>query len=121
MTQVPLNKQFEAKGLAAYQVNFTYAPSDLIEIAKNSTQGDTYMKSSSSKHTVNKTYMSWLSGNRKVSDVSGGSISTGNSSGMMDSDEKMRERAMSQDSPQKFTEIMLDRWQKSNQCIPTLD
>ena len=78
------------------------------------------MKDSSVKRQVKKASSSWLSDNLKGSE---GSNSTGNStnSGMLDSDEKMRERGFSGESPKNCTEAMLERWLKSNQNIPILD
>lgn len=86
------------------------------------------MKDVSGKRQVKKANSWALTKSVKGSDLlSGGSNSTGNSTnlssgGMLDSDEKKRERANSNFSDTKnFSQVMLERWQRSNQGIPVLD
>ena len=103
MTQVQLNKQFELMGMNSYTVNFVFDPSDQIDISKSSSSGDTIMKEASGKRQVKKANSWALSKSGKGSDLltpersnSTGNSTNGFSSGaMLDSDEKKRERANS--------------------------
>lgn len=114
--------------MKAYSVNFVYDPSDQIDISKASGVGDTQMKEVSGKRQVKKANSWALSKSGKGSgDLSGGSNSTGNSTnnlssgGMLDSDEKKRERANSNQDSKNFSNVMIERWLRSNQGIPVLD
>ena len=113
--------------MKAYSVNFVYDPSDQIDISKTQGSGDTVMKDVSGKRQVKKANSWALTKSGKGSDLSGGSNSTGNSTnnlssgGMLDSDEKKRERANSNSDTKNFSQVMIERWQRSNQGIPIMD
>ena len=129
MTQVQLNKQFELKGMTSYTVNFVFDPSDTVDIHKFSSSGDTVMKEASGKRQVKKANSWALSKSGKGSDLSTPerSNSTGNSTngfssgGMLDSEEKKRERANSNQDGSSYSQVMVDRWLRSNQGIPCID
>ena len=85
------------------------------------------MKEASGIRQVKKANSWALTKSGKDSDLSGGSNSTGNSTnemgsgGMLDSDEKKRERANSNQDGKNYSQVMIERWSRSNQAIPCLD